>query len=97
MIVNKNVNFYYEKSQNFDIIEVSKIKEIKHYERNHSSQLTAHSSQLTAHSSQLTAHSSQLTAHADYVIGRVFCQALKQAFSHFCEEAFYAPYESGVA
>ena len=76
MIVNKNVNFYYGKSQNFDIIEVSKIKEIKHYERN---------------------HSSQLTAHADYVIGRVFCQALKQAFSHFCEEAFYAPYESGVA
>ena len=83
MIVNKNVNFYYEKSQNFDIIEVSKIKEIEYYERNHSSQLTA--------------HSSQLTAHADYVIGRVFCQALKQAFSHFCEEAFYAPYESGVA
>ncbi|HFU3810208.1 hypothetical protein ACEE44_02665 [Streptococcus sp. 32226D021BW] len=83
MIVNKNVNFYYAKSQNFDIIEVSKIKEIKHYER--------------THSSQLTAHSSQLTAHADYVIGRVFCQALKQAFSHFCEEAFYAPYESGVA
>ena len=83
MIVNKNVNFYYAKSQNFDIIEVSKIKEIKHYERNHSSQLTA--------------HSSQLTAHADYVIGCVFCQALKQAFSRFCEEAFYAPYESGVA
>ncbi len=83
MIVNKNVNFYYAKSQNFDIIEVSKIKEIKHYERNHSSQLTA--------------HSSQLTAHADYVIGRVFCQALNQAFSHFCEEAFYTPYESGVA
>ena len=52
---------------------------------------------ITAHSSQLTAHSSQLTAHADYVIGRVFCQALKQAFSRFCEEAFYAPYESGVA
>ena len=76
MIVNKNVNFYYAKSQNFDIIEVSKIKEIKHYELN---------------------HSSQLTAHADYVIGRVFCQALKQAFSHFCEEAFYASYESGVA
>ncbi|MFS9256098.1 hypothetical protein QM458_04485, partial [Streptococcus infantis] len=64
MIVNKNVNFYYAKSQNFDIIEVSKIKEIKHYELNHSSQLTAHSSQLTAHSSQLTAHSSQLTAHS---------------------------------
>ncbi|WP_449465188.1 hypothetical protein, partial [Streptococcus suis] len=64
MIVNKNVNFYYAKSQNFDIIEVSKIKEIKHYERTHSSQLTAHSSQLTAHSSQLTAHSSQLTAHS---------------------------------
>ncbi len=79
-----------QKSQNFDIIEVSKIKEIKYYERNHSSQLTAHSSQLTA-------HSSQLTAHADYVIGRVFCKALKQAFSHFCEEAFYTPYESGVA
>ena len=83
MIVNKNVNFYYTKSQNFDIIEVSKIKEIEYYERNHSSQLTA--------------HSSQLTAHADYVIGRVFCQPLKQAFSRFCEEAFYAPYESGVA
>ena len=45
----------------------------------------------------ITAHSSQLTAHADHVIGRVFCQALKQAFSHFCEEAFYAPYESEVA
>ena len=45
----------------------------------------------------ITAHSSQLTAHADYVIGRVFCQALKQAFSRFCEEAFYTPYESGVA
>ena len=44
---------------------------------------------ITAHSSQLTAHSSQLTAHADYVIGRVFCQALKQAFSHFCEKVFY--------
>ncbi|WP_076984259.1 hypothetical protein [Streptococcus oralis] len=78
--------------QNFDIIEVTKIKEIKYYERNHSSQLTAHSSQLTAHSSQLTAHSSQLTAHADYVIGRVFCQALKQAFSHFCEKAFYVEF-----
>ncbi|MDU2267331.1 MAG: hypothetical protein E7E05_01965 [Streptococcus salivarius] len=85
MIVNKNVNFYYAKSQNFDIIEVSKIKEIKYYERNHSSQLTAHSSQLTA-------HSSQLTAHTDYVIGRVFCQALKQAFSHFCEKAFYVEF-----
>ena len=78
MIVNKNVNFYYAKSQNFDIIEVSKIKEIKYYERNHSSQLTA--------------HSSQLTAHTDYVIGRVFCQALKQAFSHFCEKAFYVEF-----
>ncbi|MCI5871900.1 MAG: hypothetical protein MRZ78_07855 [Streptococcus sp.] len=78
MIVNKNVNFYYAKSQNFDIIEVSKIKEIKHYER--------------THSSQLTAHSSQLTAHADYVIGRVFCQALKQAFSHFCEKVFYVEF-----
>ncbi|MBM7642543.1 hypothetical protein JOC28_000840, partial [Streptococcus loxodontisalivarius] len=54
----------------------------------HSSQLTAHSSQLTAHSSQLTAHSSQLTAHADYVIGRVFCQPLKQTFSRFCGEVF---------
>ena len=36
----------------------------------------------------ITAHSSQLTAHADYVIGRVFCQALKQTFSHFCGEVF---------
>ena len=36
----------------------------------------------------ITAHSSQLTAHADYVIKRIFCQALKQAFSHFCEEVF---------
>ncbi|MFI3124115.1 hypothetical protein ODU07_01180, partial [Streptococcus suis] len=57
-----------------------------------SSQLTAHSSQLTAHSSQLTAHSSQLTAHADYVVRRVFCQALKQAFSHFCEKVFYVEF-----
>ena len=47
---------------------------------------------ITAHSSQLTAHSSQLTAHTDYVIGRVFCQALKQAFSHFCEKAFYVEF-----
>jgi hypothetical protein len=47
---------------------------------------------ITAHSSQLTARSSQLTAHADYVIGRVFCQALKQAFSHFCEKAFYVEF-----
>ncbi|MGV3086248.1 hypothetical protein, partial [Streptococcus thoraltensis] len=61
-----------------------------------SSQLTAHSSQLTAHSSQLTAHSSQLTAHADYVIGRVFCQALKLAFSHFCGGAFSIDLESEV-
>jgi len=38
----------------------------------------------------ITAHSSQLTAHADYVIGRVFCQALKQAFSRFCGEVFSA-------
>ena len=83
MIVNKNVNFYYAKSQNFDIIEVSKIKEIEYYERNHSSQLTA--------------HSSQLTAHADYVIGRVFCQPLKQAFSRFCEEVFSVDFESEVA
>lgn len=30
-----------------------------------------------------------ITAHADYVIGRVFCQPLKQAFSHFCEEVFF--------
>lgn len=78
MIVNKNVNLYYVKSQNFDIIELSKSKG-------------------TIGMKAITAHSSQLTAHADYVIGRVFCQALKQAFSHFCEEAFYAPYESGVA
>ena len=78
MIVNKNVNLYYVKSQNFDIIELSKSKG-------------------TIGMKAITAHSSQLTAHADYVIGRVFRQALKQAFSHFCEEAFYAPYESGVA
>ena len=38
----------------------------------------------------ITAHSSQLTAHTDYVIGRVFCQALKQAFSRFCGEVFSA-------
>ena len=31
-------------------------------------------------------------AHADYVIGRVFCQALKLAFSHFCEKAFYVEF-----
>ena len=41
---------------------------------------------ITAHSSQLTAHSSQLTAHADYVIGRIFCQPLKQTFSLLCEK-----------
>ncbi|RKN71372.1 hypothetical protein D7D54_08710 [Streptococcus chosunense] len=63
----------------------------------HSSQLTAHSSQLTAHSSQLTAHSSQLTAHANYVIKRLFCQALKQAFSHFCEKAFFVVSEREMA
>ena len=40
----------------------------------------------------ITAHSSQLTAHTDYVIGRVFCQALKQAFSHFCEKVFYVEF-----
>ncbi|CYU15558.1 Uncharacterised protein [Streptococcus suis] len=33
-------------------------------------------------------------AHADYVIGRVFCQPLKQAFSCFCEKAFYVVLES---
>ena len=44
---------------------------------------------ITAHGSRLTAHGSRLTAHADYVIGRVFCQALKQTFSRFCEEVFY--------
>ena len=37
----------------------------------------------------ITAHGSRLTAHADYVIGRVFCQALKQTFSRFFEEVFY--------
>ena len=36
----------------------------------------------------ITAHSSQLTAHADYVIKHIFCQALKQTFSHFCEKVF---------
>ena len=44
----------------------------------------------------ITAHSSQLTAHTDYVIGRVFCQALKQAFSHFCEKAFYVEFSEFV-
>ena len=34
----------------------------------------------------ITAHSSQLTAHADYVIGRIFCQPLKQTFSLLCEK-----------
>ena len=75
----------YAKFRNFDIIKLSKSKG------------TIGMKTITAHSSQLTAHSSQLTAHTDYVIGCVFCQALKQAFSHFCEEAFCAPYESGVA
>ena len=42
-----------------------------------------------------TAHSSQLTAHADYVIGRVFCQPLKQAFSHFCGKAFLLHQKEG--
>ena len=45
----------------------------------------------------ITAHSSQLTAHADYVIGRVFCQALKQAFSRFCGEVFSVGFRSEVA
>ena len=34
--------------------------------------------------------------HADYVIGCVFCQTLKQAFSHFCEEVFYDVFGSEV-
>ena len=63
----------------------------------HNSQLTTHNSQLTTHNSQLTTHNSQLTTHADYVIGRVFCQALKQAFSRFCEEVFYVGFRSEVA
>ena len=41
----------------------------------------------------ITAHSSQLTA--DYVIGRVFCQPLKQAFSHFCGKAFLLHQKEG--
>ena len=49
MIVNKNVNLYYVKSQNFDIIELSKSKGTIGMKA-----ITAHSSQLTAHSSQLT-------------------------------------------
>ena len=44
----------------------------------------------------LTAHSSQLTAHADYVIRRVFCQPLKQAFLHICREVFSVALESEV-
>ena len=82
MDVNKNVNFYYAKYKKFDIIELSKSKGNDWYE--------------CTHSSQLTAHSSQLTAHADYVIGRVFCQALKQAFSHFCEKVFYVYSETNI-
>ena len=35
-----------------------------------------------------------ITAHADYVIKRIFCQALKQTFSHFCENVFSVVYES---
>lgn len=35
-------------------------------------------------------------AHTDYVIGCVFCQPLKQAFSHFCEKVFYVALESEV-
>ena len=45
----------------------------------------------------ITAHSSQLTAHANYVIKRLFCQALKQAFSHFCEKAFFVVSEREMA
>ena len=45
----------------------------------------------------ITAHSSQLTAHADYVIKRIFCQALKQTFSHFCEKVFSVVYEREIA
>ena len=60
----------------------------------HRSQITDHRSQITDHRSQITDHRSQITDHADYVIGRVFCQALKQTFSHFCEEVFSVVYES---
>jgi len=52
---------------------------------------------MTAQRSQLRAHSSQLTAHADYVIKRIFCQALKQTFSHFCEKVFSVVYEREIA
>ena len=45
----------------------------------------------------ITAHSSQLTAHADYVIKRIFCQALKQTFSHFCEKVFSVVSKSEVS
>lgn len=38
-----------------------------------------------------------ITAHADYVIGRVFYQLLKQAFSRFCEEVFSVYFESEAA
>lgn len=30
-----------------------------------------------------------LQDHANYVIERFFCQTLKQAFSHICEESIY--------
>ena len=75
----------YAKFLNFDIIKLSKSKGM------------IGMNSITAHSSQLTAHSSQLTAHADYVIGRVFCQALKQAFSRFCGEVFSVGFRSEVA
>ena len=45
----------------------------------------------------ITAHSSQLTAHANYVIKRLFCRALKQVFSHFCEKAFFVVSEREMA
>ena len=42
-------------------------------------------------------HQPQLTAHADYVIKRIFCQALKQTFSHFCEKVFSVVSEREIA
>ena len=35
----------------------------------------------------ITSH--HITSHADYVIGSIFCQPLKQAFSHFCEKVCF--------
>ena len=42
-------------------------------------------------------HSTAQHSTADYVIRRVFCQALKQTFSHFCGEVFSGALKREVA